>query len=202
MTLIYNFNTNKVSENPQIKTLPKEEAEVVLNEQGKYEFKDPLLSRFETMLSDEILHQRKKEAGVSYAEENGTNGKVLIIRAVHYRTNTFKPMDYVMVYDGVIPPSVYAKMKDYLDEGEPLITAQQKKVGWVASHAQTMAVSYSEQHHVIVARVDAKDVRKATNEGEYFYDGEIKTGKVVFGVHEFGYFMSEKEMKQEDSLTL
>lgn len=200
MSYIYDFNKDKIEKLSNMSNLKAHQAKIIESDDGKFKFEDIQLERFEDQLNGVEKERRQHQRGQSLAEELGYNKKVVIIRAVHSRTNTFKPLDYVMVNNGAVAPSAYSKMKGYLDEGDQLRTEHEKKVGWVASHAQTMAVSYGENHHVMVATVEAKDVYKATNNGEYFYDGEIKQGKIVFGVHEFGYFMSEKDMKAESSM--
>lgn len=194
---IFDFNNNTISELDKDRKLKKCEAELIKEDNGQFAFKSSEFERFNEFLNNDLTAIRKSQKGISLRDEMGISGNVLILRAVHSKTDTFKPMDYVMFYNGSIAPSVYVKMRDYLDEGEELTTPAQRRVGWVAAHAQSMAVSYDESHHVIVASVKSSDVYKATNEGEYFYDGPIIQGKVVFGVHQMGYFMSAKEMEPE-----
>lgn len=157
---------------------------------NEVDFIDPMLERFKPLLNPASPDRRRKfECGKSLSETLGKR-QVTIIRAADERTKTFKKMDYIMFHDGLISPNTYSIVEQYLLGETDLRTRQQKAVGWVASHAQTMAVSYGENHQVLLARVSTEDIYEATNPGEYFYDGDIIEGKIGFKVGEHGNYIN------------
>lgn len=152
------------------------------------------LERFNNLLdnAEEAIEERRNEKGAPLTDKQ--TRKAIILRATDTRTNTFKPMDYVLVNPiAAIAPLAYKKMEKFLEGDLDPKTAQEKLLSWVASHAQTMSVSYEDDHHVIAAVVDPKYLFEATNTGEYFYDGPIIEGKVAFGVNKLGLYEEPKK---------
>lgn len=118
----------------------------------------------------------------------------VILRAVDAYTNTFKTNDYVIVSDTIPKPKDIQEAKlAILDEADA-VSKVAKNLLWTSQHGQSMAASYSRDQHVIMALVRAKDIHKATNNGEWFYTGNIKEGKVLFSFDEFGN-LQDKEPK-------
>jgi len=79
------------------------------------------------------------------------NGYVVIYRALPANNSNFMPMSY--------------------------ITMSRK---FAIEHAESNAVYYDEDFHVIRKMVDGRHVYEAPNPGEYFYDGPEIAGKTIY----------------------
>lgn len=130
-------------------------------------------------------NERLKEKGISLKESSGRSIAV-ILRATDSISNTFKPMDYVILVDKLPKSADINSAKDELLDLDDANSGLAKRLVWTGHHAQSMAVSYDREHHVIASIVNAKDVFMATNSDEYFYDGNIKEGKVILSFDELG----------------
>lgn len=203
--MIFDFNSNtarEVSPNENTDNLPKNQelATYTYASNGDLldaRFNDESIDRFNALLMGREFKDRKKQEGAKLSDQIGDR-MVTIIRASTDKTNTFSPMDYVIVHNGLVSPSIYKQVQEHLTGDRDLVTPQQRVVGWVAEHAQTMAVSYSDPHHVMIGRVKASSISHATNNGEYFYTGGNVQGKVVISLNEIGMPISpEKDNKKE-----
>lgn len=209
--MIFDFNNNQVrsirkSDNPE--DLPKNLELVNIEidfdnlKVNKGRFVKEELERFNALLTNNELEKRRnKEKGAPLSDKIG-NKKVTILRAVNSRTNTFSPMDYVMIYQGGISPRIYPHVEGFLRGEKDLNTEQETRIGWLASHASSMAVSYEDEHQVIVARVMSSNVYEASNTGEYFYDGPNMEGKVVMSIDTLGFPQAIKKDRYEIDMTI
>jgi hypothetical protein len=208
--MIFDFNNNdirSIRENDNKDNLPKNlefvDIEIDFNnlKVTKGSFVNEKLERFNSLLISDQLEFRKSQKGAPLSDKIGDK-KVTILRAVNSRTNTFSPMDYVMTYQGGISPRIYGHVEGFLNGDKDLESEQEKLIGWLGSHASGMAVSYQDEHHIIVARVKASDVFEASNNGEYFYDGNNLEGKVVLSVDKTGFPQAIKKDRHESNMGL
>ncbi len=85
--------------------------------------------------------------------ELGFSSHVFIYRAINSNVNTFNTMDYV--------------------------TLSRK---FAKEHAEHQVVIEEEYQHVLMAYVNSDFVFEAYNPGEYFYDGPVIKGKVIYKI--------------------
>lgn len=143
--------------------------------------------------------EKRVVSGTKTLKEISGRNIAVIIRAVDSYTNTFKNMDYVITHN-MLPTKddVTQAVMEILDEDDAKSPGA-KRLLWAARHAQSMAASYSRPQHVIAAVVHSKDVMQATNEGEWFYNGNTKEGRVILSFDEEGSLV--KNVDKENQLT-
>ncbi|MEZ9709340.1 hypothetical protein AB4254_11730 [Vibrio breoganii] len=138
---------------------------------------------------------RRHQRGKSLAAER--NGLVTILRAVDTYTNTFKPMDYVIVLDDMLTNRAIKEVESYINDTGNIRTRAGQHLRWVAEHAQSVAASYGRPTHVIIDRTLRSKVFEATNTGEYFYDAPIKSAKVALQFDDKGLLIPVSEKSPE-----
>ncbi|WP_338923948.1 hypothetical protein V0M98_37675 (plasmid) [Pseudomonas silesiensis] len=94
-----------------------------------------------------------------------------LIRAMSTEVNHLFPMDYAYMTDSRIVPSMVKRVLHAYEEGERARTPAEHKLRLTLDHAVTTAVYEQAPQHVTCTRVPAVHIFRASNEGEYFFDG-------------------------------
>lgn len=117
----------------------------------------------------EIFRKDSLENDINFSKD------ILIIRASLKSSHEFSPMDYVYtIKNSLINQQMIEKALEHYHEQTPPNKLQSvyKSIISGIEHAVTMAISREEDYHVIIAKVNKKDVFKSQNSGEYHYDAE------------------------------
>ncbi|WP_274644833.1 hypothetical protein [Pseudomonas serbica] len=110
-----------------------------------------------------------------------------LIRAMSQEVNHLFPMDYAYKTDTRLLPTMVKRVLRAYEEGERSRTQAEHMLRMTLDHAVTTAIYEQAPQHVTCARVPAAEIFRASNEGEYFFDG-LKAQAVVtlFEVDEHG----------------
>lgn len=106
--------------------------------------------------------------------------KYVVLRAMSHEATHIFPMDYTYVSTGSVTKSISKRVIDAYLSGDrsKILSSTEKSLMLALDHATTIALSHSEPQHVTVAVVDNRNLYKAVNHGEFFYDS-VKPMKIV-----------------------